>query len=82
MNEHLITMRDGCAGFFTEAEVAGSGGILLTERERVPRCRGKTPGDWRLTCAHAAVSPFQMNRSICSSQRGCSPVVSVQDLQV
>ena len=44
-NEHLITMRDGCAGFFTEAEVAGSGGILLTERER-ETARGQKPADW------------------------------------
>jgi len=34
--EHLITMRDGCAGFFTEAEVRNSGGILLTEAEKHP----------------------------------------------
>nr|MBL0713223.1 hypothetical protein [Desulfobacterales bacterium] len=30
---HLITMRDGCAGFFTAEEVRQSGGILLTEKE-------------------------------------------------
>ncbi len=32
-NEHLITMRNGCAGFFTEEEVRNSGGIILTEDE-------------------------------------------------
>ncbi len=44
--EHLISMRDGCAGFFTEAEVANSGGIILTEREgqAVP---GRRPMDWQ-----------------------------------
>jgi len=43
--DHLISMRDGCAGFFTEAEVINSGGIILTERERqaVP---GRCPVDW------------------------------------
>ncbi|MDL2269818.1 hypothetical protein LJC41_07640, partial [Desulfosarcina sp. OttesenSCG-928-G17] len=43
---HLITMRDGCAGFFTEAEVENSGGIILTEAERRP-VPGKTPANWR-----------------------------------
>jgi 3-hydroxymyristoyl/3-hydroxydecanoyl-(acyl carrier protein) dehydratase len=28
---HLITMTDGCAGFFTEEEVRNSGGIILTQ---------------------------------------------------
>jgi 3-hydroxymyristoyl/3-hydroxydecanoyl-(acyl carrier protein) dehydratase len=32
--EPLITMRKGCAGFFTEEEVKNSGGIILTEAER------------------------------------------------
>ena len=33
-NDHLITMTDGCAGFFTEQEVTQSGGIILTEEDR------------------------------------------------
>ena len=33
-NDHLITMTQGCAGFFTEAEVRNSGGIILTEEDR------------------------------------------------
>ena len=32
----LISMRDGCAGFFTPQEVRDSGGIVLTEAERRP----------------------------------------------
>ena len=32
-DSHLITMTDGCAGFFTEEEVRNSGGILLTEAD-------------------------------------------------
>jgi 3-hydroxymyristoyl/3-hydroxydecanoyl-(acyl carrier protein) dehydratase len=44
--EHLISMRDGCAGFFTEAEVVNSGGIILTEAERTP-VPGKHPANWR-----------------------------------
>ena len=42
----MISMTDGCAGFFTEQEIADSGGIVLTEEDRQP-----TPGircsDWR-----------------------------------
>ena len=44
--EHLISMHDGCAGFFTEAEVVNSGGIILTQQERqaVP---GRCPANWQ-----------------------------------
>ncbi len=41
----LISMRDGCAGFFTEAEVNRSGGIILSaaDREAKPGRRGVEP---------------------------------------
>jgi 3-hydroxymyristoyl/3-hydroxydecanoyl-(acyl carrier protein) dehydratase len=42
----LITMTNGCAGFFTEAEVTNSGGIILTEEEVQP-VAGKKPADWQ-----------------------------------
>ncbi|MCG6907217.1 MAG: hypothetical protein LJE63_11430 [Desulfobacteraceae bacterium] len=42
---HLISMRDGCAGFFTESEVQNSGGIILTESDTRPAA-GKRPADW------------------------------------
>ena len=45
-SEHLITMQDGCAGFFSEAEVVNSGGIILTEQECTPMV-GKCPQDWQ-----------------------------------
>ena len=45
-DDHLISMHDGCAGFFTEAEVVNSGGIILTEQERRP-ASGKRPTDWQ-----------------------------------
>jgi 3-hydroxymyristoyl/3-hydroxydecanoyl-(acyl carrier protein) dehydratase len=32
-NQHLITMTNGCAGFFTELEVRNSGGIILSEED-------------------------------------------------
>jgi len=42
----LITMKNGCAGFFTEMEVKNSGGIILTEAEQRPE-PGKMPSDWK-----------------------------------
>jgi 3-hydroxymyristoyl/3-hydroxydecanoyl-(acyl carrier protein) dehydratase len=45
-NEHLITMTDGCAGFFTPKEVANSGGIILTAEQTAPH-PGKRPFDWQ-----------------------------------
>jgi 3-oxoacyl-(acyl-carrier-protein) synthase/3-hydroxymyristoyl/3-hydroxydecanoyl-(acyl carrier protein) dehydratase len=42
----LISMRDGCAGFFTPEEVRRGGGIVLTEAERRP-APGVLPEDWR-----------------------------------
>ncbi len=44
-DEPLIRMRNGCAGFFTEAEVRNSGGIIFTEKETA-QCPGKLPSDW------------------------------------
>jgi acyl transferase domain-containing protein/3-hydroxymyristoyl/3-hydroxydecanoyl-(acyl carrier protein) dehydratase len=41
----LITMTDGCAGFFTPEEVAASGGIILTDEEKKP-LTGKLPTGW------------------------------------
>jgi PfaB family protein len=45
-NTPLITMTNGCAGFFTEEEVKNSGGIILTEADRQP-VAGKKPADWQ-----------------------------------
>jgi 3-hydroxymyristoyl/3-hydroxydecanoyl-(acyl carrier protein) dehydratase len=42
----LITMTNGCAGFFTEAEVENSGGIILTEADR-QALPGTRPADWQ-----------------------------------
>ncbi len=45
-DELLITMENGCAGFFTDTEVRNSGGIILTEPELQP-APGKIPSDWK-----------------------------------
>jgi 3-hydroxymyristoyl/3-hydroxydecanoyl-(acyl carrier protein) dehydratase len=42
----LITMTNGCAGFFTEEEVTNSGGIILTEEDMQP-VAGKKAADWQ-----------------------------------
>ncbi len=44
--EPLLTMRDGCAGFFTAEELAAGKGVVLTELERRPQ-PGTLPPDWR-----------------------------------
>ncbi|MDD2390198.1 MAG: beta-ketoacyl synthase N-terminal-like domain-containing protein, partial [Desulfobacterales bacterium] len=54
-NEPLITMTDGCAGFFTEEEVQNSGGIILTAEDTCP-LDGKKPGDWTQLVPVAAES--------------------------
>jgi len=41
----IITMTDGCAGFFTPDEAANSGGIILTDEEKKPH-PGKIPPGW------------------------------------
>ncbi|MFN4260416.1 MAG: beta-ketoacyl synthase N-terminal-like domain-containing protein [Gemmataceae bacterium] len=51
----LLTMRDGCAGFFTPAELATGKGIVPTELQR-RHCEGSRSPDWRdlapLTVGH------------------------------
>jgi len=42
----LITMTDGCAGFFTPEEVKNSGGIILAEEDRRP-VAGKKTSSWK-----------------------------------
>lgn len=45
-NSRLISMHNGCAGFFTHEEVRNSGGIILTDEDTCP-CAGKKPSDWK-----------------------------------
>lgn len=42
----LLTMKDGCAGFFTAEELAAGRGIVQTELDRKSR-PGKRPADWQ-----------------------------------
>jgi PfaB family protein len=45
-DSHLISMTDGCAGFFTEEEVRTSGGIILTA-EDTQRLPGQKLSGWK-----------------------------------
>lgn len=42
----LLTMRDGCAGFFSESALAAGRGIVHTRLDQQPR-PGKLPADWQ-----------------------------------
>lgn len=43
--EPLLSMKDGCAGFFSAEELAGGKGIVHTELDRRP-VQGVRPADW------------------------------------
>ncbi|MBF0226301.1 MAG: type I polyketide synthase [Desulfobacterales bacterium] len=45
-NAHVISMRNGCAGFFTDEDIKKSGGIILTPEEQMPK-KGIKPSDWK-----------------------------------
>ena len=57
----LLTMRKGCAGFFTNAELAKGKGIVLTDAEKQP-VPGKVPADWR------PLAPFDEKISLSDDQ--------------
>lgn len=57
----LLTMRKGCAGFFTNAELAKGKGIVLTEAEKA-HASGKLPSDWK------ALAPFNEKISLNEAQ--------------
>jgi 3-oxoacyl-(acyl-carrier-protein) synthase/3-hydroxymyristoyl/3-hydroxydecanoyl-(acyl carrier protein) dehydratase len=51
----LVTMTDGCAGFFTEEEIENSGGIVVTSEDQALQ-PGRRPADWRELVPIAAES--------------------------
>ncbi len=42
--ELVLTMRNGCAGFFTDEEIRNSGGLILTPEEKAPAQGRRDPG--------------------------------------
>ena len=63
----LLSMRDGCAGFFSEAELAAGKGIVHTALD-LRRQAGKRPDDWR-TLAPMRVESFD-DRQIDALRQG------------
>src|SRR4029077_13823542 len=55
--EPLLTMRDGCAGFFTEEELAAGKGVVQTELQKRPM-PGKRPEDWRELAAMNGIERY------------------------
>ena len=45
---HLITMRNGCAGFFTDKQLAEGKGIVLTEEDTLSEPKADLPGREKL----------------------------------
>ncbi|HRX84507.1 MAG TPA: hypothetical protein P5572_05755 [Phycisphaerae bacterium] len=55
----VLSMRSGCAGFFTEQEIRESGGIIETAAERKPEPRS-LPADWRGLAPLAGVEAYSV----------------------
>jgi PfaB family protein len=71
--EPLLTMRDGCAGFFTAEELAAGRGIVQTALDRRPM-PGKKPADWQDLAPLGGVesySPVQLNELRQGNLVGC-----------
>ena len=73
-----MTMRDGCAGFFTAEALAAGQGIVQTALDRRP-IPGIRPDDWRALVADGASSrstTIRSKRSAGRSGRGVRPARS------
>jgi 3-oxoacyl-(acyl-carrier-protein) synthase/3-hydroxymyristoyl/3-hydroxydecanoyl-(acyl carrier protein) dehydratase len=53
----LLTMRDGCAGFFTPAELAAGQGVVRTEFQLRPK-HGKIPDQWETPAQVTSVESY------------------------
>lgn len=68
----VLTMTDGCAGFFTEQETENSGGIVLTPEEQAPQ-PGRRAADWRelVPLAVESYSTQQLDALRAGDLEGC-----------
>jgi len=57
----LMTMRKGCAGFFTNEELSKGRGIVLTAAEKAP-APGRKPADWK------PLAPFSEKAALSDAQ--------------
>lgn len=68
----LITMRDGCAGYFTREELDAGAGIIKTKLDRQP-VPGKRPADWvdLVSIQRTSYSNDQVNALRAGDLAGC-----------
>lgn len=57
----LLTMKNGCAGFFTAAELAAGKGVVQTALDLRP-LPGKRPADWRELAPSASIESLDAHR--------------------
>ena len=71
-DEPLMSMRRGCAGFFTPRQLAEGRGIVPGEEDRTPQ-PGKIPADWQtpVPMAREAYDENQLNRLRAGDLAGC-----------
>ena len=70
--EPLLSMRNGCAGFFTAEDLAAGKGIVHTKLDLAPQ-PGKLPADWRepLQLQFEAYNEEQINSLYAGDLPGC-----------
>jgi 3-hydroxymyristoyl/3-hydroxydecanoyl-(acyl carrier protein) dehydratase len=70
--EALLTMRDGCAGFFTSQELDAGKGIIRPAIDLRP-ARGKRPADWRglVAMVRQGFDSDQLDRLRAGDLAGC-----------
>jgi acyl transferase domain-containing protein/3-hydroxymyristoyl/3-hydroxydecanoyl-(acyl carrier protein) dehydratase len=72
--ERLLSMGEGCAGFFTEAELSAGQGIIHTKFDKRP-IRGKRPADWTdlvgMPVSSESYSADQVHCLRCGDLAGC-----------
>ncbi|MFQ5805600.1 MAG: beta-ketoacyl synthase N-terminal-like domain-containing protein [Phycisphaerae bacterium] len=68
----LLTVTNGCAGFFTEEEIEDSGGIVLTPEEQLPAA-GRRAANWRalVPMAVESYSEQQLDALRAGDLEGC-----------
>ncbi|MFO7577799.1 MAG: type I polyketide synthase, partial [Pelovirga sp.] len=70
--EPLLSMRNGCAGFFSAAELAAGRGIVHTRLDQQPQ-PGRLPDDWRplVAMAEESYSDEQISALYAGDLGGC-----------
>ncbi|MBU1169573.1 MAG: beta-ketoacyl synthase [Proteobacteria bacterium] len=72
-DRHIISMRNGCAGFFTDKEVKDSGGIILTPEETAPIPGKMTPAWKELVPFFETNDTYSLSDDQVNALRTCDP---------